>query len=461
VSTTSVAPPRQREKIPAVSHLRAFIRDPLTFFDALHERHGDVVEFFMAGDRWVLISNPADIERVHLETTRGFSKGYRTYKKIGYVFRRTLGNGLVTSEGRFWRTQRRLAQPAFHTKQIQTYADTMVQYTDDLLDRWEPGQELDLRVLMGGLTQRIAGMSFFGTDTAAEASRASKALDAIMTGFTTELGSMVVERLPAFVPTANRRRVDSAIADFDDVVSEFIRNRRDAEPGAHTDLLAMLSEARDDDGSQMTDEQLRDELVTMYVAAQETTTSTLAWIWYFLGSRPNLAARVAEEVDRVLDGRRAEATDMAGLKVLRAVVDEVLRLYPPAWRVFRVPDADVDIRGFRIPAGSYVVMSQWITHRDPRWFDDPTTFDPDRWLDGRTADLPRYAYWPFGGGPRMCIGNGFALMEIVLVAATMIQRLRYTLLDHDVTPLPLITLRPNPGVRIRIDEVSDRIVSRP
>ncbi|GHJ43215.1 cytochrome P450 [Catellatospora sp. TT07R-123] len=456
MTTTANAPapaPRLREPIPLVSHLRAFIHDPLELFDSMHASHGDVVEFFMAGDRWVLLSHPDDIERVHLETTRNYRKGYQEYKKIGYVFSRTLGNGLVTSEGSFWRTQRRLAQPAFHTKRVQGYADTMVDYTRELIDTWRPGDEFDMRILMGGLTQRVAGKSFFGTDTEKESSRASQALDKIMLGFNVELGSMVLERLPAFVPTRNRRRVDSAISDFEDVIAEFIANRR-AAVGEHADLLAMLVESRDDDGSQMSDKQLRDELVTMYVAAQETTTSTLAWIWYFLGTRPDLAARVYAEVDSVLGGAPATAEKMGELKLLRAVVDEVLRLYPPAWRVFRVPDNDVEFQGYRVKAGTMVAMSQWITHRDPRWFDKPTEFDPDRWLDGRTANLHRYAYWPFGGGPRMCIGNGFALMEIVLIAATIAQRVRYTLLDHDVKPYPMITLRPSPGVRVRVDSVA-------
>ncbi|MEJ3745480.1 cytochrome P450 [Actinomycetes bacterium KLBMP 9797] len=454
--TSSAAPPRQREKIPGVSHLLAFSRDPLRFFDELYATHGDIAEFFMAGDRWVLINHPKDIERVHVETTRHFRKGYQTYEKIGYVFRRVLGNGLVTSEGDFWRTQRRLAQPAFHHGQIRGYADTMVAYTQQMIGRWAPGAELDMRIAMGGLTQRVAGTCFFGADTAAQSTRATKALDAIMVGFNTELASMFVERLPAFVPTPNRRRVDAAIADFDAVVSEFVHNRRSAPPGEHGDLLALLCAAQDDDGGQMTDRQLRDELVTLYIAAQETTSSTLAWVLYFLGSRPELGARVRQELDRVLGGRQATPADLGELRLLRAVVDEVLRLYPPAWRVFRVPEHDVEIQGYRVPEGAYVVMSQWVTHRDPRWFDAPTTFDPDRWLDGRTANLPRYAYWPFGGGPRMCIGNGFAIMEIVLVAATLLGQVRYTLLDHDVTPRPLITLRPDPGVRVRIDQVLAR-----
>jgi cytochrome P450 len=455
VQQATVAPPKMHERVPAVSNLLALARDPLAFIKALHDRHGDVVEFNLAGDRWVLLAHPTDIERVHVESTRTYRKGYQTYKKTGYVFNRILGNGLVTSEGSFWRTQRRLAQPAFHASRIRGYATTMVRYTSDLVDQWRPGQEVDLRVAMGALTQRIAGKALFGADTATDAARVNRALDTLMRGFDVELNSLFVERLPVFVPTRNRRRVNAAITDFDQIVTQFVADRQGSAAG-HDDLLAMLCEARDDDGSQMTEGQLRDELVTMYAAAQETTASALSWMWHSLGGHPDVAARVRDEVRRVLGGRSATPEDIGELKVLRAAVDEVLRLYPPLWRVFRVPDTDVEFQQYRVPAGSYVWMSQWITQRDPRWFDRPDAFDPDRWLDGRTEGLPRYAFWPFGGGPRICIGNGFAIMTIMLVAATVLQRTQYTLVDHPVRPLPGITLRPDPGVRVRIDAVAEQ-----
>jgi cytochrome P450 len=449
--TVAPDPPTRRERVPGVSNLVAFMRDRRAFVEDLHTRYGDVAGFSLAGDRWVQLTHPADIERVLVATGRTNRKGYQTYKQTGYVFRTVFGNGLLTSEGGFWRHQRRLAQPAFHTRRVHGYADMMVRYAGELADGWRPGQELDMRPAMSGLTQRIAAAALFGADTADAAARIPRVLDALLAGFDAELGSLVVERLPAWVPTPNRRRVDAAIGELDRLVAQVVADRRGAPAGTHDDLLAMLSEARDDDGATMSDRQLRDELVTLYLAGQETTASALTWLWYALGRHPDLAARVRTEVTGVLGDRPATAADAGRLPLLRAAIDEVLRLYPPLWGVYRLTEQDMTVRGHRIPAGTYLWLSSWITHRDPRWFDHPADFDPDRWLDGRTAGLPRYAYWPFGGGPRLCIGNGFALTAATLVAATLLRRYRHTLLDGEVTPTPSITLRPMPGVRVRLD----------
>jgi cytochrome P450 len=446
--SVTLAPPLASGALPRVGHLLAWSRDPLGLLSRVRAEHGDVVGLSFRGARSVLLCHPDDIARVHAETGRGFQKA-----QGGYVFPRAFGNGLLTSSGEFWRRQRALAQPAFHRRRIAGYAGTMVRLAQEMADSWGDGQTLDVHAEMSRLTQRIAGVTLFGLDTETWSGRASAALGAINRAVNKEGASLFVERLPASVPTRNRRRADAAIAELDGLVADLLA-ARSARPGQHDDLLAMLAEARDADGQGMSPRQLRDEVVTLYLAGHETTANTLSWVWHLLGRHEPVARRLADELTGVLGDRAAKAEDVAALPFTRAVIDEAMRLYPPIWQVFRIAVEDAEFRGYTVPAGTGVMMSQWLTQRDLRWFDHPDRFDPDRWLDGRTRDVPRYAYFPFGGGPRVCLGSAFAVMEAVLVVATVARRVSLRPLDAEVRLAPLITLRPDRGIRVRVQGVA-------
>lgn len=429
---------------PLVGHLSAFARDPLGFLEGLKREHGDVARFRLTRPA-VLVSHPDDIERVLLETGKTFHKGYQQ----GFSMPRVLGNGLVTSEGDFWRRQRKLAQPAFHTGRIGGYADDMVGATRDLLSTWHDGRDLDLHRELMLLTQRIVLKTLFDFDNGADAHDASDALDTVLREMERELGGPE-GWLPPFVPTPSRTRLVRALARLDALVYRIVQDRRER-PREHRDLLAMLMEARDDDGRGMTDAQLRDEVMTLYIAGHETTSNTLAWTFLLLSRHPDVREALEREVHGVLGDRPATLADLRALRLTDAVVKESMRLYPAIWSISRVASVDTVLGGYRVERGTEVWLAAWVTQRDERWFHDPLAFRPSRWLDGDKP--PKYAYFPFGGGPRVCIGNSFAQMEAVLLLAEISRRYRvHVPANHDVNIEPGAALRPRGGLPTRLEE---------
>jgi cytochrome P450 len=434
---------------PLIGNLPEFARDPLAFLDDLKRKHGDVARFSLGRSPSVLLSHPNDVGFVLLETGKSFHKGYQQ----GFSTPLVLGNGLVTSEGDFWRRQRKLSQPAFHAQRIGSYAQTMVQYALEMLDNWQPGQHLDAHTEMMHLTQRIVAQTLFGQDTVEQTAELGIALDTIMREMDAEFTTLE-GFVPGFVPTPSRTRLTAAVRQIEQLIVDVTQSRRQSRD-QHADLLEMLLQARDDDGKPMTDQQLRDEIITLYIAGHETTSNTLAWTWVLLAQHPSVRAKLEAELERVLSGRVPTFDDLRALTYTNAIIKESMRVRPPVWSISRVASVDVQLREYTIPKGTEIWLAQWVTHRDPRWFDDPLAFRPERWLEGPEQlekRIPRHAYFPFGGGPRICIGNSFAQMEAVLLLATIAQQFRLTLRsDAQITPLASMTLRPKHGVAVRLE----------
>jgi cytochrome P450 len=432
---------------PIFGNLSDLRRDPLTFYPAMRAQYGDVVRFRgMRNFNWFLVSYPDDIERIL--KGKAYPKGLfvQTIKVL-------VGNGLLTSEGEFWRQQRRLAQPAFHRRRLETLAEMMTAAAERTNARLEPaarsGKAIDITHEMMRLTLEIVGRALFSVDVSGAADDVGRALTIALEHV--NYRSLHPFSLPEAVPTPHNLRFRRALRQLDNIVFRVIDERRRhiaAGGDDHGDLLTMLLEARDEaSGAGMDDAQLRDEVITLMLAGHETTAVTLSWTWFLLAQHPAIERRVHAELDDVLGGRTPTLDDLPKLPYTRMVIDETLRLYPPAWAIARQATADDEIGGYHIPAGSPIVMSQYVTHRHPAFWDDPETFDPERFTPERVANRPRFAYFPFGGGPRICIGNSFALMEAHLLLATLAQRFRFDRVSgHPVVPEPTVTLRPKHGV---------------
>jgi cytochrome P450 len=440
-SARSLPGPRGHWLLGVLPQMRS---DMLGFFEQCFHEHGDAAYFRVANRRSMLLSHPADIERVLVAENRHFIKNY------ALVFLRPLlGNGLLLNEGQAWLRQRRLIQPAFSRSRVESYAPAMVDEAQAMLAEWPDGLVGDMGPAMMRLTMAIAGRTLLGIDVGGRFAEVAPLLEAVMHDFLARFSAAVP--LPFWVPTPRNLRLKQTIRQLDRILQQLIdeRRRASAERG---DFLSLLMHARDDeDGSRLTDRQLRDEVMTMFLAGHETTANALTWTWYLLGKHPQVQARVRDEVDRVLGGRSASAADVPQLIYCERVIREAMRLYPPAYVIGRRPLEDITIGEHFIPAGTNVLMSQWVVHRDERWFADPLRFDPDRWADDLAHRLPRYAYFPFGGGPRACIGNLFATFEATLILATMAQHVELSLLTSDPVKLqPAVTLRPGQAIEFRV-----------
>lgn len=440
--------------IPGVGNLLAFATDPLQMGLEYARRYGDVVGMSGLGIDLCLISHPADIERVLVKEHAKYVKDQFTHDLSD-----VLGRGLLVSEGDFWRRQRRLAQPAFHHERIAAYARIMVERTRELVHEWRSGEIRELRADMMRLTLDIVTRCLFSSDVGGDAERIGRALDAIMDNY---LGVFETGfRLPGGWPTPGNRRFRAAIRQVDQIVRRIVSARRavadtsgaDAYARARRDgdLLDMLLAVRDEDGSAMSDDQVRDEVITLMLAGHETTALTLTYVFHLLGQHADAAQTLQAEVDEVLGTRPASLADVPRLQCADRIVQESMRLYPPAWAMGREPLEDVEIGGYTIRKGTQIQIMPYVVHRDPRWFDAPEEFRPERWTAAFVESLPRFAYFPFGGGPRVCIGNQFAKMEAILVLATLVQTTRFDVASPDPLPLvPSITMRPRRAVRAAV-----------
>jgi cytochrome P450 len=367
-----------------------------------------------------------------------------------------VGNGLLTSDGEFWLMQRRLSQPAFHRQRIDGFAETMTAATVRMLDEWaaRAGREetLDMSEHMMRLTLEIVGRTLFSMDLTGASETVGKAFSRVnhqMTELTIDPLALAKLRL-SFLPSMRRLRGDIQI--LDDVVNQVIRERRRS-GGPDNDLLGMLMAARDESsGAMMDDKQLRDEVMTIMLAGHETTAVALSWAMYLLARHPEVARRLESEIDEVLAGRVPTTADLPALIYNRMVIDETLRLYPPAYTIARWGHEPDRVGPFDLPANSSILLLTYVTHRHPDFWEAPDRFDPERFAPGQGADRPRFAYLPFGGGPRQCIGNSFALVEAQLLLALIVQRFRWTLpAGYRAELEPLITLRPKGGLPVRLE----------
>ena len=421
-----------------------FNRDMLGFIERARD-YGDVVRMRFLYLTAYFLYHPDDIEFVVATNAKNFIKARSLRSPL---FQRLVGNGLLTSEHDEWKRQRRLAQPAFHRQRINSYGDVMVDYTQRMLGSWKDGEERDIHRDMMRLTLEIVVKTLFNADVSADADKVGRVLAQIVKPFASQatLKWIMDNRLP----TTTHRRFNQDAKEIDNIVYRIIAERRQS-GGDEGDLLSMLLQAHDEDGSQMSDKQLRDEVMTLFLAGHETTALTLSWAWYLLARNPNTERRFHEELQEVLGANTPTVADLPRLKYCEMIAKESMRLYPPAFGLGREAIEECEIGGYRMPAKTQVFMFQWATQRDPRYFAEPTEFRPERWTEEFSNSLPKYAYFPFGGGPRFCIGNSFAMMEIILVLATIGQRFRLPLAPgHTVSLMPAMSLRPRDGIRVNI-----------
>lgn len=427
-------------------NFREFYADLLGFFTRCAREYGDITFFRLGRRPCLLVNHPDLIEQIVVKQNRNFIKPF----PFRYT-RKVLGNGLLTSEGSFWLRQRRLAAGAFHAEQVAGYSSDMVACTTRMLDGWQDGQTRDVHADMMQVTLDIVARTLFGADVSDQSQDIGESLLHALRSFSLNFGRRLP--LPAWIPTSGNRRAKAAVRGLNQVVDQIICKRR-AENAPRKDLLSMMLHARDeDDGSQMTDSQLADEARTFLLAGHETTAISLSWSFYLLATHPQIQQAVAEELDRVLKGRLPTAADMPNLKLTERVVLEAMRLYPPAFTIGREAVADFELGPYTIPAGTTIFMSQWVMHRDERYYEQPEAFDPARWLPDRSADRPKMAYFPFGGGPRVCIGNTFAMLESMLVLATVASQWSMQLvLGQEIRLAPVLTLRPRNGIRVLLSK---------
>jgi cytochrome P450 len=421
-------------------------RDPLGFLVGLWRQYGDVA-FFKAGPFDVyLLSHPDAIRDVLVTHNARFMKGQGLQE-----MKRLLGEGLLTSEGELHKRQRRLIQPMFHHTRIEGYGEVMVERTIRMRDSWQDGQDLDVHEQMMRLTLSIVAKTLFDTDI--EDREAQRVADALSTslGLFDKLTSPLSNLLMRLPSSPGLRQFEGAKGVLDEIVYGMIEERR--RTGDRGDLLSTLLLAQESDGERMTNVQVRDEAITIFLAGHETTSNALTWTWYLLSQHPDVEANLHEELDTALGDRPPTVADLPNLPYTERVLTESMRLYPPAWILGRRALVEHEVDGYRIPAGSIVVTAQYIVHHDPRWFPDPYRFDPDRWLRDRVSSRPKYSYFPFGGGQRLCIGEPFAWMEGELLLATLAQRWKLRLVRGQPIDLsPVVTLRPKHGMKMTVLE---------
>jgi cytochrome P450 len=435
-------PPGPRRVLP-LAGLFAYRRGPLPFFQKLAERYGDISYFRLGPQQAYFFNHPDFIKDILVTNHQNFMKGLALQRA-----KRLLGEGLLTSEGEFHRRQRRLAQPAFHRNRIASYADVMTAYAVQTSLGWCDGETLDISEEMMRLTLGIVGKTLFDADVASDAQEVGEAMAVAMDLFNTL--TLPFFNLLQKLPLPQFRRFDNVRLRLDAIIFRLIEERRRSGRD-HGDLLSMLLLAQDTegDGGQMTNAQLRDELMTIFLAGHETTANAMTWTWYLLSQNPEVESKLHQEIDEVLGGRVPGFDDVARLKYTEMVLAESMRLYPPAWALGRMALNDFEIGGYVVPKNSLVLMSQYVMHRDPRYFANPSRFDPERWTTEAREARPQFSYFPFGGGPRRCIGEGFAWMEGILLLATMAQDWQMRLVpNHPVELKPVMTLRPKHGMRM-------------
>ena len=444
--TTNLLPPGPRQG--RVSEYLLALRrpDPLAFMLGLAREYGDVAAFRAGGERYFLLNHPDYVRDVLVTRESNFLKGRG--RRRGAQF---LGEGLIISEGEMHRRQRRLMQPAFHRPRIEAYARVMTEQGELASERWRDGETLDAAQEMRRVTIPIVSRTLFRTETVGEAEEVDRAMTGVLTHFRAfrAAPAFLLERLP--LPES--RRFLKSWDRLDGMIYRMIGERR-REGGDRGDLLSMLLLARDEEGGAgLSDAQVRDQAMTIFLAGYETTALALAWTWYLLAQNPEAEARLHEELDGVLGERRPTIEDLPRLDYTGRVFNESLRLYPPTWRLVRWAIEECEFGGYVVPAGSQVIVSQYVMHHDARYFPDPFRFDPDRWSPEAKAARPQYSFFPFGGGPRRCLGETFAVVEGVLLLATLARRWRLRL-AHEGPPVemqPLHMLRPRRGIHMRLE----------
>lgn len=442
---------RGPRSILALSPLMAMRRNPLLYMEELHREFGDLIHYRTLGREVFMLFHPDMTQDMLVMRSRNHHQG-----RVMQRSRKVLGNGLLTSEDAFHLRQRRLIHPAFHRQRVFGYGRAMVDYAERHQQTWHSGDVLDVHQEMMRLTLAIVGKTLFDTDVERDSRDIGQALNTFMHLFKFAVlpFSEYLERLP--IPPV--LRLKKARAQIDRIIYRFIEERRRTGED-RADLLSMLLAAEDTEAGgheRMDNDQVRDECVTLILAGHETTANALTWTFFLLAQHPEIAERLKNELDTVLGGQAPQPEDYPNLKYTEMVFSESMRLYPPAWGIARTVIEPYEAFGVTFPKNAIILTSQWITHRDPRWHPDPLRFDPERWTPQARASRPKFSYFPFGAGPRQCIGESFAWMEGVLLLASIARTWMFSIVPQTkVELMPLITLRPKYGMKLRVEQRND------
>jgi cytochrome P450 len=437
--------------LPVLGTAREFSRDPFAFMSECAAAYGEVVRFDLGPMETYMVTDPSEIERVLVSEDHKYHKPSFQGDALGEL----LGNGLLLSEEGAWQQQRRLAQPAFAPGRLMGLGDVMTGHVEDMLDGWSAGDVRDVEADMARVTVHIIVEAMLGASLDQERVQVVREnLEPLGRRFEPD---PLRPLIPDWAPTRENREYHAAIEELEGLLGEVLAERRGtqydapdpgSDDGQPMDLLSVLLRAQD--RGEQTDEQLRDEMMTMLLAGHDTTALTLTYTWYLLSEHPEVEARVHAEIDEVLGDDQPTAEAVQDLEFTENVINEAMRLYPPVYAIFREPQVDVKLGGYRVPEDASVLLPQWVVHRSPRYWDDPERFDPDRW--DRDVDRPRFAYFPFGGGPRHCIGKALSLLEAKLIVASVGQR--YSLRRVDDGPLdlrPSLTMHPTDGMEMAVE----------
>ena len=427
-----------------LGNLIDFGKNPLAFMTECHQKYGEITPLRFAGTKTILLTKPEHVQQV-LKDRETFAKA-KMLKSIHAL----LGQGLLTSEGETWFRQRRLAQPIFHHKRINSYGEVMVEYTQKMLADWQDGEIIDIHAAMMRLTFNLVMKTLFNRDASDKDARdVSRAME-VTAEWMLAQRKLLIPIAEQF-PTPSNIRYKNAINKLNKYIYRIINERRASgeNPG---DLLSMMMQARDeDDGSQMSDKQLRDEISTLIFAGHETSANTLAWTWMLLSQNPETQIKLQQELKQVLGDRAAQLSDMPALPYTNMVIKEAMRLYPVVWMIAADTSRECQIGNYQLPDECMVIVSQWVMHRSEEYFEDARSFKPERWAGDLEKRLPDGVYMPFGGGPRTCIGKNFAMMESVLLLATIAQKFDINLVpNQSIVPDPTITLQPKNGIKVSL-----------
>jgi cytochrome P450 len=435
-------PPGPKAGVMGMNIIAGFKKNPLAFLAELSDYDPNLVSYPLGPTRGYLPTHPDIVHEVLVKKAKSFNKWYRQKQ----VFGKFDGDGLVNSDGDFWKRQRKMIQPAFHSKRISAYAQTMVDYTLLYVNRWQNGQTLNIGHEMSLITRDIVTKTLFNADVSAETERIGEIIQIIQDMSFREMSNLF--SLPDWLP--HKRHERDAMRELDLIISRIITERR-LSGEDYGDLLSMMLLAKDERGEGMSDKQVRDEAMTLFIAGHETTATTLAWLWYLVATHPEVEAKLFAEV-HALGGRIPTFEDLPNLKYAAMVIKETMRLYPPTWMFPREAAETVEIGGYTLKKGDLIHLSMFNLHRDPRFWENPLDFDPERFAPGREEQIVPYSYFPFGGGPRVCIGNSFAMMEMQLIMAAVLSRYRLTLAEGQGEPElePLIVLQPKEGIKLRV-----------
>jgi cytochrome P450 len=424
-----------------------FRKDRIELFTNFAETYGDLCYYFMGPQAVCLVNDPVWIKQILVNDHRQFKKG-----RFLEIAKDLLGEGLLTSEGEFHTRQRRIIQPLFHRQMIRAYGETMVENTARYRERWQAGQSVDLAQEMMRLTLIIVGKTLFDSDVEGDASDVGEAMHTVLEMFNIMGNPLALLARKLNLPNPTRQRFFKAKALLDHTLDQIIAKHRSGQ-SQRQDLIGTLLNARDTegDGLGMSDQQIRHEALTLFMAGHETTANALAWSWYLLAQYPRVQACLQKELKNVLGDRLPTVDDLPHLVYTRQILTEAMRLFPPAWMLGRRTINEYALGDYTLPKGCVVLMSQYLVHHSSKWYTEPEIFRPERWTQDFREQLPKFAYFPFGGGPRNCIGEAFAWMEGVLVIATLAQTWRFELEpEQEIALQPLVTLRPKFGIKMQV-----------